>query len=98
MEIWLVPPLSRVRSMPKAPCLVFGGEPAATWAERAFGIDQGAALGEINGIEQPRQGDRDEIGVGEVARAVGEGEPFGLGDEMGGTRAERRRTEVEGLD
>ena len=66
--------------------------------QRALGIDQGAALGEIGGIEQTRERHRHEIGVGEVARAIGEGEPFGLGDEMGGTRAERRRTKVEGLD
>ncbi len=97
-EIWLVPALSRERSRPKAPCFVFGGEPAATRAKRAFGIDQGAALGEIGGIEQSRQRDRDEIGIGEIASAVGKGKPFGLGDEMGGPRAERRRAEVERLD
>ena len=37
MEMWLVPLFSTERSLPKAPCFTFGGDPAATVARARSG-------------------------------------------------------------
>ena len=44
--------LLRARRRPNAPCFMLGGVPATTFCQRAVGIDQSAALGEIGRIEQ----------------------------------------------
>ena len=64
-------------------------------ALRAVRIDQRAPLGEIRRVEQARDRDGHEIGIGQIAGAVGESEPLGLGDDVGGIKLERRGAEVE---
>ena len=63
---------------------MFGGVPGGDLAERAVRIDQRAALVEIGAVEQAGDRDGDEIRIGEIAGAVGEGEALGLDDAMHG--------------
>ena len=51
-------------------------------AQRMIRPHQGGAPGQILGRQQPCHRHRHEVGVGEVALAVGVGEPLGVGDEM----------------
>ena len=66
--------------------------------ERAVGVDQRAALIEIGAVEQARHGRGDEIRIGEIAVAVGEGEALGLDDAMHRFDRHRHLAEIEGLD
>ncbi len=94
-ETWLVPPRSCVASVPNAPCLVLGGDPAATSLCARVRLDQRAALGEIGRVEQARDRNGHEIGIGQIAGAVGESEPLGLGEGVGCAQGEGRGAEVE---
>ena len=98
MEIWLVPfRFARAVVARRRLAWCWAARPAVTRSSARW-VDQSAALGEIVRIEQPADGDGNEVGVGEVERAVGESEPFGLGDEMGGPGAEGGGAEIVRLD
>ena len=72
-----------------------GGDPAATSLCARGRIDQRAPLGEIGRVEQAGDRNGDEIGIGQIAGAVGESEPLGLGDEWAALNVKRRGAEVE---